>query len=101
MDELLKERLELACGRVEEIAREHSAAEPFGEYFRQVAGFLLEMIGLRGSCREKRRKTEEPLTNCGKGITGCTRIFCRSNMLPPGEILLMRRQSWAGIWDSC
>ena len=56
MDELLKERLELACGRVEEVAREHSAAEPFGEYFRQVAGFLLEMITLR---EELQRKTEE------------------------------------------
>ena len=56
MDELLKERLELACGRVEEVAREHSAAEPFGEYFRQMAGFLLEMITLR---EELQRKTEE------------------------------------------
>ena len=52
-EELLKERLELACGRVEEVAREHSAAEPFGEYFRQMAGFLLEMITLREErCRE-------------------------------------------------
>ena len=56
MDELLKERLELACGRVEEVARERSAAEPFGEYFRQMAGFLLEMITLR---EELQRKTEE------------------------------------------
>ena len=46
MDEIMRERWELAAGRVKEIETEHSAAEPFGEYFRWMAGFLGEMIRL-------------------------------------------------------
>lgn len=61
MDEMLRERLELACGRIPEIAREHSAAEPYGEYFRQVAQFLWEMICLRKELREPEENNNHTL----------------------------------------
>lgn len=46
MDELLKERFELAAGRIAEIAVEPCVQEPFGGYFQKTAAFLQEMLNL-------------------------------------------------------
>lgn len=40
MDEWIMERLQLAKARVEEIAAEETVQEPYGAYFRKMAGFL-------------------------------------------------------------
>lgn len=61
MDEILKERLDLASSRIPEIAGEHSAAEPYGEFFRQMAQFLSEMISLRKDLQESTGGKEETL----------------------------------------
>ena len=36
----MRERIELAKGRIREIAFENIVSEPFGEYFRRTASFL-------------------------------------------------------------
>ena len=46
MEELLKERFELAAGRIEEIAEEPCVQSPFGVYFQKTAVFLRDMINL-------------------------------------------------------
>lgn len=47
MDELTRERYELAKNRIAEIKDEKCAAEPFVDFFAKTAGFLEEMIQLR------------------------------------------------------
>lgn len=44
MDELLKERYDLAAGRIREIKEENSVQEPFGDFFRSVAAFIDQML---------------------------------------------------------
>lgn len=44
MDELLKERYDLAAGRIREIKEENSVQEPFGDFFRSVAAFIEQML---------------------------------------------------------
>ena len=47
MDELAKERYDLAVERIREIREEKTVAEPYLEFFTKTAGFLEEMICLR------------------------------------------------------
>ena len=47
MDELAKERYDLAVERIREIREEKTVAEPYLEFFTKTAGFLEEMIRLR------------------------------------------------------
>lgn len=44
MDELLKERYDLAAGRIREIKEENSVQKPFGDFFRSVAAFIDQML---------------------------------------------------------
>ena len=52
LDELLKERYELAKGRLSEICTETVVEEKFLDFFHKEAAFLLKKIG-RASCRER------------------------------------------------
>ena len=47
MDELAKERYDLAVERIREIREEKTVAEPYLDFFTKTAGFLEEMICLR------------------------------------------------------
>ena len=47
MDELAKERYDLAVERIREIREEKTVAEPYLDFFTKTAGFLEEMIRLR------------------------------------------------------
>ena len=47
VDELAKERYDLAVERIREIREEKTVAEPYLEFFTKTAGFLEEMIRLR------------------------------------------------------
>ena len=47
VDELAKERYDLAVERIREIREEKTVAEPYLEFFTKTAGFLEEMICLR------------------------------------------------------
>ena len=47
VDELAKERYDLAVERIREIREEKTVAEPYLDFFTKTAGFLEEMICLR------------------------------------------------------
>lgn len=47
MNELIKERYDLAADRIHEIREEKTVAEPFLDFFTRTAGFLEEMIRLQ------------------------------------------------------
>ena len=47
VDELAKERYDLAVERIREIREEKTVAEPYLDFFTKTAGFLEEMIRLR------------------------------------------------------
>ena len=46
IDEIKKERMELASERISEIAGETSAPAPYGRYFREEALFIVQMLNL-------------------------------------------------------
>ena len=54
VDEIVKERFELAAGRIIEIAKEPCVQEPFGDYFQKTAAFLQEMTALYDEIAEGR-----------------------------------------------
>lgn len=54
MDELAKERYDLAVERIREIREEKTVAEPYLEFFTKTAGFLEEMIRLRDGWKPER-----------------------------------------------
>lgn len=43
---MMEERMELSIGRIKEIEAEAVVKEPFGAYFKEVAGFILQMVDL-------------------------------------------------------
>ena len=67
MDELAKERYDLAVERIREIREEKTVAEPYLDFFTKTAGFLEEMICLREPGRNRRdEKTFTGRTAPGK-----------------------------------
>ena len=84
MDELAKERYDLAVERIREIREEKTVAEPYLEFFTKTAGFLEEMICLRDRVEagEMKKLSLEELR--------------RENY-----IRIMRQRCWEKIWVYC
>ena len=101
MDELAKERYDLAVERIREIREEKTVAEPYLDFFTKTAGFLEEMIRLREPGRNRRdEKTFTGRTAPGK-YTGIIRIFCRKITRPLIQVRIMRQRYWEKSWVYC
>lgn len=55
--EVIRERYELSCGRIREIAAAQEVAEEYRDYFQKVAGFILQAVKACDSTRNGWRKT--------------------------------------------
>lgn len=55
--EVIRERYELSCGRIREIAAAQEVAEEYRDYFQKVAGFILQVVKACDSTRNGWRKT--------------------------------------------
>lgn len=55
--EVIRERYELSCGRIREIAAAQEVAEEYRDYFQKVAGFILQVVKTCDSTRSGWRKT--------------------------------------------
>lgn len=55
--EVIRERYELSCGRIREIAAAQEVAEEYRDYFQKVAGFILQVVKTCDSTRNGWRKT--------------------------------------------
>ena len=81
MDELAKERYDLAVERIREIREEKTVAEPYLDFFTKTAGFHLK--------------------NCAWKIPGIIRIFCRKIIRPLIQVRIMRQRYWEKSWVYC
>ena len=57
MDEWEQERCTLAMERIQNIITEETVSEPFRDYFRTVAGFILQIDGIRGTFESGERES--------------------------------------------
>ena len=87
VDELAKERYDLAVERIREIREEKTVAEPYLDFFTKTAGFLEEMIF--------------HWKNCAWKIPGIIRIFCRKIIRPLIQVRIMRQRYWEKSWVYC
>lgn len=55
--EVIRERYELSCGRIREIAAAQEVAEEYRDYFQKVAGFILQVVKACDSTQNGWRKT--------------------------------------------
>ena len=83
MDELAKERYDLAVERILEIREEKTVAEPYLEFFTKTAG---------KNC---------PWKSCAGRIRSAIRIFCRRTTRLPMQVRIMRQRCWEKIWVYC
>lgn len=100
MDELAKERYDLAVERILEIREEKTVAEPYLEFFTKTAGFLEEMIRLRDRVEAGEMKNC-PWKSCAGRIRSAIRIFCRRTTRLPMQVRIMRQRCWEKIWVYC
>ena len=92
VDELAKERYDLAVERIREIREEKTVAEPYLDFFTKTAGFLEEMICLRNRVETGEMK---------KLSLGIIRIFCRKIIRPLIQVRIMRQRYWEKSWVYC
>ena len=100
MDELAKERYDLAVERIREIREEKTVAEPYLDFFTKTAGFLEEMICLRNRVETGEMKNFH-WKNCAWKIPGIIRIFCRKIIRPLIQVRIMRQRYWEKSWVYC
>ena len=53
--EILRERDALSAERIASLQEEHTAAEPFQDYFRKTASFVMRMHALYQECERKKQ----------------------------------------------
>ena len=101
VDELAKERYDLAVERIREIREEKTVAEPYLEFFTKTAGFLEEMIRLRDRVEagEMKKLSLEELRR--ERIRSAIRIFCRKIIRPLIQVRIMRQRYWEKSWVYC
>ena len=98
--DVMEERYGLAMERIGQIEKEQAVPAPYGEYFRETAGFLL----LMGQVRELLRSGagDELTWNSGRsGTGGFMRIFCRKTMGKAMETPFWRKENWESLSESC
>ena len=97
MDELAKERYDLAVERIREIREEKTVAEPYLDFFTKTAGFLEEMIRLREPGGSRRDEKTVPGRAAPGEYAGAIRIFCRRTTRLPMQVRIMRQRCWEKI----
>ena len=92
-DVFFEERYALMRGRIQEIQKEEVVKEPYGEYFRKTAEFILMVDRLHDKI-QKGWLNNASQKELKKIIMLCIRIFCLKIMALLMEILLMHRACW-------
>ena len=100
MDELAKERYDLAVERIREIREEKTVAEPYLDFFTKTAGFLEEMICLRNRVETGEMK-KLSLEELRLENTGYYQDILPENFRPLIQVRIMRQRYWEKSWVYC
>ena len=101
MDELAKERYDLAVERIREIREEKTVAEPYLEFFYKDSRISGRDDLPAEPGRNRRDEKNFHWKNCAWKISGIIRIFCRKIIRPLIQVRIMRQRYWEKIWVYC
>ena len=86
---MIEERYELALDRIRLMQTEDTVGEPYKDYFKKMAEFVLMLDELRTELLDGRYQKLE-LDELRNGTDGCIRMFCRGSMRKVMRIRIMR-----------